>query len=295
MRIVRYYPRALIGDGGMTGAVRRWSQGLAETGAEVVIAFDRGDLSVDGAGVEWIKVRHVGRKGFRIPVGLEEILAEADLIVLHSGWVSHGIRAASVARRLGIPYLLEPRGAYDPHILSRRPRLKRTWWSVWEESLVMNARAVHVFFDEEEPHVRGLGYPGPLVVAPNGAEPGGEQWDGGSGGFLLWLGRFDPEHKGIDLLLDGLALLPRPRRPKVRLHGPDWRGRKQLVEAMVAERGLSGWVSVEEAVYGDDKLSLLRTASGFVYPSRWDACPNAVLEAVGMGVPTMTGPYPLGA
>ena len=28
--------------------------------------------------------------------------------------------------------------------------------------------------------------------------------------------------------------------------------------------------------------------------SRWDACPNAVLEAVALGVPTLVTPYPLG-
>ena len=54
-------------------------------------------------------------------------------------------------------------------------------------------------------------------------------WDGGSGGYVLWLGRFDPEHKGLDLLLQALALLPSRERPTLRIHGPDWRGRKQKV------------------------------------------------------------------
>jgi glycosyltransferase involved in cell wall biosynthesis len=39
---------------------------------------------------------------------------------------------------------------------------------------------------------------------------------------------------------------------------------------------------------------MLAAASGFVYPSRWDACPNSALEAVSIGLPTLVTPYPLG-
>ena len=48
MRIVHYYPRALVGDGGMTGAVRRLSGALSEAGAEAVIAYDDGPQPPSG-------------------------------------------------------------------------------------------------------------------------------------------------------------------------------------------------------------------------------------------------------
>jgi glycosyltransferase involved in cell wall biosynthesis len=302
MRIVRYYPRAMIGDGGMTGAVKRWSQGLVNAGAEAVIAFDkpvgkpeRTD-HLNSNGVEWVRVKHIGKTGMRVPVGLDKVFDGADLVVLHSGWVPHGIRAAGVARKMNIPYLLEPRGAYDPHIVRRRRMRKQAWWSAWERDLVMNSRAIHVFFEPERPHLRALGYPGPLVVASNGVDPPPDSgWDGGSDGYILWLGRFDPEHKGLDLLLQALRILPEEGRRELRLQGPDWRGRKASVVKLVDSLGLQKWVTVGEAVYGAEKRRLLCSAAGFVYPSRWDACPNSVLEAVASGVPTLTGPYPLGA
>ena len=293
MRIVRYYPRALVGDGGMTGAVRRWSQGLVNAGAEAVIAYDRGLEPTNGP-VEWVRVKHIGNQGVRLPVDLAPAFDGADLIVLHSGWVPHGIRAASVARKLNIPYLLEPRGAYDPHIVQRKRPLKQTWWSAWEGNMVLNARGVHVFFESERRHVRTLGYPGPFVIAPNGVEvPADIAWDGGSGGYLLWLGRFDPEHKGLDLLVRAISMIPKAERPQLRLHGPDWRGRKRNVADLIESLGLEKWVRVEDAVYGDAKRDLLTRAAGFVYPSRWDACPNSVLESVALGVPTLGTAYPL--
>lgn len=295
MRIVRYYPRALVGDGGMTSAVRNWSQAMARCGAEAVIAYDEGVSPPDEESVEWVQVRHAGRRGLKFPLGLEDVLEGTDLLVLHSGWTLRNVRAAAAARKLGVAYVLEPRGAYDPHIVARKRWLKRIWWAAWEKRLVHQARAIHVFFESEREHLAALGYAGPVIVASNGREvPKGDHWDGGSGGYILWLGRFDPEHKGLDLLLDAMRQLPPTERPDLRLHGPDWRAKKALVRRWIDERKLADWVSVGDPVHGDQKQRMLVAAAGFVYPSRWDACPNSVLESVALGVPTLATPYPLG-
>ncbi|CAN5700580.1 glycosyltransferase [soil metagenome] len=295
MRVVRYYPRALVGDGGMTSAVKKWSQGFVNAGAEAVIAYDEGVDVPASSGVEWRRVRHAGRPRLKWPIGLEDILRGADLLVLHSGWTIHNLRAAAIARKMGVGYVLEPRGAYDPHIVNRKRLLKKGWWLAWEKRLVQQARAIHVFFEAERAHLDALGYRGPVIVASNGVEPpAGLRWDGGSGAYVLWLGRFDPEHKGLDLLLEGMRIVPPTERPHLRLNGPDWRSRKARVVAMVDELGLKEWVTVGEAVYGVAKRNMLATASGFVYPSRWDACPNSALEAVSIGLPTLVTPYPLG-
>lgn len=295
MRIVRYYPRALVGDGGMTSAVRHWSRSMARSGAEAVIAYDEGVSPPDDESVEWVQVRHAGRRGLKFPLGLEDVLEGADLLVLHSGWTLRNVRAAATARNLGVAYVLEPRGAYDPHIVARKRWLKRIWWAAWEKRLVTEARAIHVFFESEREHLAALGYHGPIIVASNGRDaPKGDLWDGGSGRYILWLGRFDPQHKGLDLLLDAVQLLPASQRPDLRLHGPDWRSKKQSVQRWVEDQKLGDWITVGDAVYGDQKRKMLAAAAGFVYPSRWDACPNSVLESVALGVPTLSTPYPLG-
>jgi glycosyltransferase involved in cell wall biosynthesis len=280
----------------MTGAVRRWSESLTRAGASVAIAFEASSASAPTAGrIEWLPVRHVGRGWRKRPVRLEEMLHGADLLVLHSAWAYHNICAAAAARRVGVPYLLEPRGAYDPHILRRRKLLKRAWWIAWERQLVARAHAMHIFFDEERPHVAALGYRGALVRAPNGIEPPvGFHWDGGTGGYVLWLGRFDPEHKGLDLLLRAIHHTPTAERPHLRLHGPAFRSGKAAVRRIVDALGLGRWVTIGDAVYGDAKWELLSHAAGFVYPSRWEGFGNSVAEAVSIGVPTVVTPYPLG-
>ena len=295
MRIVRYYPRAGVGDGGMTSAVQKWSVGMVRAGATVTIAYEAGGEPRGNGGVRWVPVRHARFGRSEVPLGLDEVLRDADLVVLHSGWALHNIRTGTLARKMRVPYILEPRGAYDPHIVARKKLLKRAWWFAAERELVTGARAVHAFFDSERAHLDAIGYRGNVVVASNGVDaPAGPLWDGGSGGYVLWLGRFDPEHKGLDLLLEALTLLPPAERPTLRIHGPDWRGRKEKVREMVSALGLDEWAHIGDSVKGEAKRNLLVKAKGFVYPSRWDACPNSVLEAVSYEVPTLATPYPLG-
>jgi glycosyltransferase involved in cell wall biosynthesis len=296
MRIVRYYPRAVSGDGGMTTAIRHWSRGFVRAGTPAAIVFDDGPTPVTDDGVEWIHARHHGASPLRYPVDLEAFLRPGDVLVLHSAWAFHNVRAGVVARRLGVPYVLEPRGAYDPRIVHRKRLLKRVWWWAWERELVQRASAIHVFFDEERTHLGALDYRGRVIAAPNGVDaPSDIHWDGGSGGYLLWLGRFDPEHKGIDMLVEAVRLMEPEERPRLRLCGPDSRAHgKNTIRRMVRELKLEPWVTVEEPVHGRAKFELMARASAFIYPSRWEGFGNSVAEAVAVGVPTIVTPYPFG-
>jgi glycosyltransferase involved in cell wall biosynthesis len=295
MRIVFYYPRAVVGDGGMTGAVRRLAHELAISGLEVSMVYAAGDAGGRDPEVTWEKVDHLGVWRVRAPVKLGDVFEDHDLAILHSAWVVHNVVAGAVARRVGLPYVLAPRGAYDPHIVGRKRVFKSVWWTAFERKLVYQARAMHLFFESERSDIQALGYGGPWLIAPNGVEPPENlTWDGGSGGYVLWMGRFDPEHKGLDLLVAGMARMSPASRPLLRLVGPDWRGRKKTVSALIERLQLGDHVSVEPAVYGRDKWDLLASAKGFVYPSRWEGFGNSVAEAVSIGVPTVTTHYPLG-
>lgn len=295
MRIAYYYPRAVQGDGGMTGAVQRLSRAVSDAGGDAWVVCDQGDTTSRTEGARLVPIEHRVRAGQTLPSRreLERALRGADLLVLNSAWTAHNVAAGAIARKLSIPYVLAPRGAYDPSIRHRHRLRKDAWWLAFERRLVARSRALQLAFAAERPHVEALGYRGKVMIVPNGVQiPPGVSWDGGSGGFGLWLGRFDPEHKGIDLLVRGMALLPAAERFSLRLHGPDWRGGKPRVRAMVGELGLEKWVTVGDAVYGRAKWELLSRAAGFVYPSRWEWFGNSLAEAAAVGMPLLVTPYP---
>ena len=294
MQVLRYHPRAALGDGGITNSVWEHSRALVRHGVDVAVAFDRGSPPDRLEGVHPTSVEHRGRF-WRVPIGIEEVLRSSDVLVLHSAWTPHNIYAASLARRIGVPYVLEPRGAYNPRILGRNRALKRVFWRAWERELVMGAAAIQVFFDEEEPDIRSLGYEGPVIVAPNGVRTPDDapRWAGSRDSYILWLGRYDPEHKGIDLLVRATASLGPGDRVPLRLHGPDWRGGKRRLNRLVSALGMDAHVVVGDGVYGPAKYELMAGAAAFVYPSRWEAFGNAPAEAGTLGVPLLLTSYPL--
>lgn len=294
MKVVRYWPRAVTGDGGITGSVRRWSRCLAREGVDCTIAYDEEGPVPDIPGVRWHHVQHAGPAGWNVPLDLERVIAGADLLVLHSGWNLPNIAAGRAARSLGVPFLLEPRGAYDPWIVARHPNRKHLWFTAFEHGLMEAAAAIHVFFECETTHLGALAYHGRTIHAPNGIDvPAETPRRTGRGEYLLWLGRFDPEHKGLEQLLAALALLSPRERPPTRLHGPDWRGGKARTEQLVRKLRLQDSVTLGGPVYDGEKRQLTAAAAAFVYPSRWEAFGNALAEAVALAVPTLATPYPL--
>jgi glycosyltransferase involved in cell wall biosynthesis len=298
VRIAQYYPRALRGDGGMTGAIHRLSQSMHPFGAETKIICDAGPQpSPPEDGVCWWHIRHHRIAGRAFPDSDELALAlrGSDVLILNSAWTLHNIAAAAIARQLGVPYMVAPRGAYDPHIRRRHRLAKDAWWLAAEGRMLTRSLAVHVFFDSERSHLERLGYRGNVIVAPNGVDvPSDICWDGGSERTVIWLGRFDPEHKGIDLLLEAVHRIPALQRPRVRLCGPDWRRKKRTVLELVRRLSLDEWVTVAEPIHGREKLELMARASAFVYPSRWEGFGNSLAEAASVGVPVLVTPYPLG-
>jgi glycosyltransferase involved in cell wall biosynthesis len=296
VRVTHYYPYLLLHESGPANAILGWCRALAGHGVETNVVVDERVIHVPPpTDIECIFIKHVGRGRLRSPVRLPAVRSDDSVLVTNGGWTLANVVAGRLARRQHIPYVAMPHGAYKPQVLRRAMLRRRAWLAAVERSYLNEAAAIHLFFPAEIEDVVTLGVRSSFVVAPNGiAPPEGILWDGGSGGYLLWLGRYDPEHKGLDILLHGLRLLPETDRPRLLLHGSDWHGGRIGVERLVRELDLGDSVSVGDAVYGEAKWRLMAQAVGFIYPSRWDASPVAVGEAVSIGMPTLVADYPMG-
>jgi glycosyltransferase involved in cell wall biosynthesis len=277
---------------GVTEALWGWAAALVDAGQEVIVLHAGGsrrspDPRHARAGLTDQEIPHrgSGRSTFR-PIGLERWLRDGDVVILHEGWVMSNVVAARAARRAGCPYIVVPHGVYEPGIraLLKPPYRIR---EIIERTVIEHAAAIHVFFETEGPLVAAVtAKVPPLIVAPNGFEPGTERWAGG-GGYLAWIGRYDPQHKGLDLLIGAVGCLDPAERPVVELRGPDFNGGYARTLDQIERLGLGQWVHAEGPVYGEAKAELLLRSDGYVMPSRWDACPIALIENLAIGAPCL--------
>jgi glycosyltransferase involved in cell wall biosynthesis len=296
VHVLHYAPRALGTNFGTPSAIRDWCDALAREGAETTLVVDPAVQVVARprhASIRPLEHRlsTVAAGRFRFAPGLEREISRGDLLVLHGGWSARNAWAARLAARIGVPYIVTPHGRYDPHVAHRTGLVRRAWWTASERPMLEASAAVHLFFEDEEtvvpPHVQ-------TVVAPNGMEaPDGVRWRGGPGSTILWLGRFDVEHKGLDLLMEALCLIEPPVRPTMDLYGHDWRSGRQQIARLVERRGLSDRVRLHPPIVGPEKWATIAGARGFVYPSRWEAFGLAPAEAVAIGAPCVLTPFPL--
>lgn len=283
MKVHHFFPQTLTDDGGPALSVRGWARGMARAGAEVSVACAGGNSAGTMDGVTFRSVALRARHSVQYPTGLKELLADHDVLFLHSGWTPYNLWGARLARRASVPYVLVPHGAYEPEVLARSRATKLLWRATTERSVIEGASAVHVFFEQEQANLLAVGAKCPVLVAPNAVDvPPDRSWDGGSGGYLLWIGRYDIHHKGLDILVDAFSRLPTPRPPLV-MRGTGEEGRAEL-ERYAEERGVDD-VLIEGPVEGDDKWDHLCRARAFAFASRYDSHSIAIMEAAALGVP----------
>lgn len=133
-----------------------------------------------------------------------------------------------------------------------------------------------------------------VEVIPNGVEPHAPvAWDPAifpmlrPGGYFLFLGRLVPE-KGLDTLVEA-ARRARPELPVVIVGGGAYSGghvarlHRSAPEAHVVFLGPR---------FGLEKRMLLTHARAFVFPSRVEGLPVALLEAMAAGLPLLVSDIP---
>ena len=294
---MHYYPGAL-GNSGVTFALWSWARAQAAAGFEVLVLHAG---NVEGGGPEFVSkaqtrgltAREVPHRGgsriVRHPVGLGRHLGSRDLLILHEGWVAGNMVAAEAARRARVPYIVMPHGVYDSS-WTRFVKPPRQVRDRLERRVLEGAAAVHLFFDREAADVLQIAPRAAFLTVPTGYDVPPERWIGG-GDYLAWLGRVDPDHKGLDVLVRAIATLPPDARPVVHIHGYDYKGGVARLNALIGECGVRDVIRLGEPLAKGEKLEFLRHARGYVLPSRWESHSIALLESLALGVPSLVSSW----
>src|SRR5262245_31370249 len=293
MRLIHYYPRALVGDGGPTRAMWDWASAAHRAGCNVAVIYDT-DLETQSAlrnpVVPLIPLKHTGTGLVRMPRGLAAVLAADDVLVLHSTYIPSNVVAAWSALRGGVPYIVVQHGGYNKRARSRRRYRKQAWLPI-ERAYLERSLAVHVFFETETPDAAEVAPNARWLVAPTGFDLPSARWDGGTGGYLAWLGRYDIRTKGLDLLVHAMSHLPTPDRRPLRLHGRRSEDSPEDVEKIAQASGLADVVAVGGEIGEGEKVGFFRRAVAYVHPSRWESHSLGLVEALAYGIPSVVSVF----
>lgn len=207
-----------------------------------------------------------------------------DIVLAFFGAPS-GVAAWIWSSFFKLPYIVSLRGGdvpgFRPYDFSRQHRLLAPWLrQVWRRAaaVVANSEGLRQLGSAFEDRVE-------IKVIPNGVDldkfqAPSRQW---TPVRMLFVGRIVYQ-KGLDLLLQALSGLG-DRNWQLDLVGDG--PRLADLRQQARQLGLSGNVKFRGWLSRDQLPGALSTANLFVYPSRHEGMPNAVLEAMASGLPVL--------
>jgi glycosyltransferase involved in cell wall biosynthesis len=220
---------------------------------------------------------------------------QPDLIEFHSTYIPAQAYLAWQASQRRIPYLITPRGGMNRGAQARKRWKKHLGNLLFFSNMVRKAGAIHCLTPMEAAETALWGRP--IFVVGNGvdlpsmrslARPGH-----GNRLRIIFLGRLDVDHKGLDLLLKGWALAKATLKKvgaELIIYGPDPGDEKAVLTKCIGDYGLESMVQLKGVVLGEEKALVFSEADVFVHTSRHEGHPMAVLEALSYGLPCLLTP-----
>ncbi|WP_224999903.1 glycosyltransferase family 4 protein [Cesiribacter sp. SM1] len=214
---------------------------------------------------------------------------QIDLFHFHSVFIPFFIPIQKILRKKGYPYVITPHGGYEKRILKKNSILKKLYIQLFEKHLLSNARSVICVSENEIADIRKISQNVPTKVISNpvlipveeNIQP--QQKKGAQ--VLVYLGRYDIYHKGLDKLIRIFKRVE-DHDNNIQLHlygqGKDKLKLAKLIESLELKN-----VELKEPVYGDKKVQVLKDATAYVQMSNWETFGISVVEAMLLSKPVI--------
>lgn len=222
--------------------------------------------------------------------------------VLHQHAIWTGLsRVTSMLREHhGVPTVITPHGALEKWALSKSRWKKKIVLALYEKDNLHKASCLHACSEQEKTGFREYGLKNPIAVIQNGISNDWLLSTGDPTAFrskfkidpdkriFLFLSRIAPV-KGIPLLLEAMAMMREELSDWILvLAGADESEHLIEIQTLVANYQLERFIVFTGLLKDQTKRDAYAAADFFVLPTRREAGPVVVLEALGAGVPVIT-------
>lgn len=284
MKILHVTSGIAPSSGGPTRSVKGLCRALSLVGADVTLLVLSGQHEFDNpCGVKVIRGLQPSTFNFQ--------LLTYDLVHLHGLW-NPGLHKVCVAcRKVGVPYVVSPRGMLDPWALSVKKWKKRLALRLYQRRDLKGAAAFHATAELEASNIRKQGLDQPIIIAPNGVDVGscevGRMDEGRVKGEkrAVFVSRLHPG-KGLLLLAEAWKRAGMDGW-KLRVCGPDGYGHKAEVVAKLKEMGIEDrWEFVGE-VNDAEKWKEYAAAEFVAHPSVSENFGITIAEGLAAGRPVL--------
>ncbi len=210
-----------------------------------------------------------------------------DIFVFHGIYFLKYIKLYKKLLRLNIPYVIVPRVSLTEGAQKQKSLKKKIANLILFNKFIKSASKIHYLTENEK--VLSSSFKNESFVVGNGINlPTILKRRLSKHKNITFIGRYDLNHKGLDILIESLIGIKNDLRnmnAKVRLYGSDYKGGKEYIENQIKKYNMQDIVIVNDVVYGNDKHLILLKTDVFISTSRFEGHPMAVIEAMSYGVP----------
>ncbi|MET2827810.1 glycosyltransferase [Mesorhizobium shangrilense] len=214
-----------------------------------------------------------------------------DIVHTHGLWMHHSRSVLQWARQTAKPVVVSPHGMLAPRALAFSPGKKRLSRWLYQDSALRQARVLHATSAAEAEEIVGFGLKQPIAVIPNGIDPSEDEPAQLSGDAdrprVISIGRVHPI-KALDQLVKAWAMIePDFSGWDLKIVGPSELGYADQLQDLAKSLNLRN-VEISGAVFGGQKIDLLRRAELFALPSLTENFALTVAESLSCGTPVIS-------
>lgn len=218
-----------------------------------------------------------------------------DVVIFHGVFYWALIRLSDFLIRNEIPYFIELHGALSMQNMQKSYVKKKVFQILFLNRSIKKAKAIIYLNHSEYCNSAIKNLNSRCIIIPNGCNISETSFISNKKDDckveLLFLGRIDIPHKGLDVLIQAIKYLNNHNKT-ADLHFSFFGiGNKVDMEYLKQEMAQIGDVATYYgAVYGADKQQVFSDADIFIHTSRYEGFPMAILEALSFGLPCIISP-----